>query len=173
MLFFFLFVRSTNSSCKLGCSMKSLENFVCSRVGLLHSLPHKFTNQMRVPLGTNGTRVHWMVWAHFHQTLHPLHNHCGIRDVCHSENLNGLCFSSRLPFSFRLIDQTPRMLTTFSSLNEVLPVFLPWCRQTQTVFLILVACCSKILYRVTQNFNWVLNAATQGKQWIHCHKLIP
>ena len=58
------------------------------------------------------------------------------------------------------------MLTTFSSLNEVLPVFLPWCRQTQTVFLILVACCSKILYRVTQNFNWVLNAATQGKQWI-------
>ena len=40
-----------------------------------------FTNRIRicrVPLGTNGTRVHWMVWAHFHRTVHPLHNHSDV-----------------------------------------------------------------------------------------------
>ena len=41
--------------------------FVCSMVGLLLCLTN-WIHICRVPQYTNGTQVHWMDWAHFHQT---------------------------------------------------------------------------------------------------------
>ena len=49
-------------------------SFVCSRVGSIHCLMNQIRT-CRVPLGTNETRGHWMVWAHYLQTANPLHNH--------------------------------------------------------------------------------------------------
>ena len=49
-------------------------SFVCSRVGSIHCLMNRIRT-CRVPLGTNETRGHWMVWAHYLQTANPLHNH--------------------------------------------------------------------------------------------------